>query len=534
MLSLLAAAAPVRADQLTGQTAGATQMTASLPAPLTATLPPPASGSEKAGAPRTVSPGASSLPASYQNRPLTINDAVALALSLNPDLDTARETVLGAHGNTRAVRSAEGLSASVSGTVSRYNTAQATNLGGQSVVTQPQNSRSMSGNVSLPLDITGVLHSATSQAELQEHSSKLNIAETQNTVVQTVKSAFYSVLRDRALVYVAEYGLRNAQANLNDAQLRYSTGTTTRYDVVSAQAAVSSSQQSLISANTTLSTAFATLDNAIGLDIDMPLQVTTEGAVDVPDTSTVAEPRIADTTPTIQPEDALDEMKPGQSLGDSGKALVDAAQTFVVSNPASLGSDYDGLIAEAKHNRPEILLEDANVSAAKRGIEVARKSGLPSASVEYTENYTPNASTFSSTSSGEAVLSLSLPLYDSGYVSGKVTQARASLASAETARRQAIDSVELEVREAYLNVQQSLAEVKSAREELAKADEGYDLARLRYSAGVTSSSHSSPLLELSDAQQTLSTAQKDYVNALYDYNDYRNALDKAVGRYGGE
>ena len=41
------------------------------------------------------------------------------------------------------------------------------------------------------------------------------------------------------------------------------------------------------------------------------------------------------------------------------------------------------------------------------------------------------------------------------------------------------------------------------------------------------------MLELSDAQNTLTTAQKDYVNALYDYNDYRNALDKAVGRYSG-
>jgi outer membrane protein TolC len=533
MLTLLTVGGTVRADQATVQTANTPQTSASLPAHETATLPQPSVGPEKAGAPRTMSPGMGTLPASFRDRPLSITDSVALALSLNPDLVASRESLLGAHGNTRAVRSAEGLSASVSGTVSRYNTAQASNLGGQSIVTQPQNSRSVSGTISIPLDITGVLHNATSQAELQEKSSKLSISETQNTVVQTVKSAFYSVLRDRALVYVAESGLRNAQANLNDAQLRYSAGTTTRYDVVSAQSTLASSQQSLTSANTSLSTAFATLDNAIGLDIDVPLQVTTEGAVDVPDTSSVVEPSVADVIPTIQPEDALNDIKSGQSLGDSGKALVDAAQTFVVSNPSSLGSDYDGLIAEAMHKRPEVMLQDENVAAARRGIDVARKSGLPSASLGYTETYTPTASAFSSTSSGETVLSLSLPLYDSGYVSGKVTQARASLASAETTRREAIDSVELEVREAYLNVQQSLAQVRSAREELAKADEGYDLARLRYSAGVTSSSHTSPLLELSDAQNTLTTAQKDYVNALYDYNDYRNTLDKAVGRYSG-
>jgi outer membrane protein TolC len=85
-----------------------------------------------------------------------------------------------------------------------------------------------------------------------------------------------------------------------------------------------------------------------------------------------------------------------------------------------------------------------------------------------------------------------------------------------------------------MTLQESLAELKSARMELAKADEGYRLARLRYSAGTTSSSYTSPLLELSDAQSTLSTAQKDYVNALYDYNNDRCSLDKAIGRYSAE
>jgi outer membrane protein TolC len=514
LLSLLAAGSPGQAQQ----TATAAP---SLPAHQTAAVPQPALGSEKAGSPRTSSPGVSALPASYQGRPLSIKDAVALALSLNPDLVSARESLLSAQGNTKAVRSGEGISASASGSLSRYNAAQTTNFGGQSITSQAQNSATVSGTISLPIDITGVLHAATSQAELQELASKLDVLSEQNAVVQTVKSAFYDVLRDKALVSVAQSDLQNAQANLKDAQLRYSAGTTTRYDVVSAQATVASSQQSLTGANNTLATAFATLDNVLGLDIDTPLEVTTEDAVDVPDTSAVALPSVPDAPAAALPEDTLKDVQPGQTLGDSGAALASA----------SLGSDYTGLVAEAKKKRPEVVKQEASVAAAKRGIEVARKSGLPSVSLGYTESYTPTATTSSSKSSGETTLSLSLPLFDSGYVTGKVTQARASLASAETARRQAIDSVVLEVRKAYLNVQQSLTQVRSAREELAKADEGYRLARLRYSAGVTSSSYTSPLLELSDAQKTLSAAQKDYVNALYDYNDYRSALDKAVGRY---
>jgi outer membrane protein TolC len=82
-----------------------------------------------------------------------------------------------------------------------------------------------------------------------------------------------------------------------------------------------------------------------------------------------------------------------------------------------------------------------------------------------------------------------------------------------------------------MTLQEGLESLKSARVELAKADEGYRVARLRYSTGVTSSSYSSPILELSDAQKALSTAEKDYVNALYDYNNDRCTLDKAVGKY---
>ncbi len=67
--------------------------------------------------------------------------------------------------------------------------------------------------------------------------------------------------------------------------------------------------------------------------------------------------------------------------------------------------------------------------------------------------------------------------------------------------------------------------------ELAQADEAYRLARLRYSAGITSEAGVSPIIELSDAQQSLTQARSDYVNALFDYNSDRSALDKAAGRY---
>jgi len=481
-----------------------------------------------------VSPGAEALPPDLRNRPLNIKDVVGLALAFNSDIVSARETLAQARGNTKAVRSNQGLSVSVTGEYSRYSEAQSIGAGGRTITSQPQDNQTYSASASYTIDFFGKLKAAYDQANFQELADELNAASTRNTVVQNVRSAFYEVLRDQALVDVAQLDLANAEANLKDAQLRLSAGTTTRYDVVSAQSTVGSDQKALVSAQNTLDIAFATLNNDIGLDVGTSYAVTTQGAVDIPaDTAVPAAVATSPSTYIPRPEDALGDIKPGAMIGDSGAALARRSQSFVVAAPIRLGKDYDALVQEAIKSRPEILMEEANIEAARKGIRIARAFGLPSFSVGYKQSYTPTSLTSSQTNIGEATLSVSVPIFDSGYTAGKVEQAKASVSSAETARRQERDAVILEVRKAYMTLHECLTAIQAARTELATADEGYRLAQLRYSVGVTSSSYTSPILEVSDAQKTLSTANKDYVNVLYDYNNAKGALDKAVGRFVG-
>ena len=120
---------------------------------------------------------------------------------------------------------------------------------------------------------------------------------------------------------------------------------------------------------------------------------------------------------------------------------------------------------------------------------------------------------------------LSFPLYDGGVAGARVTQARADIATAQTNRRQALDDVNLDVRNAYLNLLQSRDRVAVANQALSEAVESYRLSRVRYTNGV------STLVEVSDAQNALTQAENNQVNALYDYNNSRASLDKAAGRY---
>jgi outer membrane protein TolC len=57
------------------------------------------------------------------------------------------------------------------------------------------------------------------------------------------------------------------------------------------------------------------------------------------------------------------------------------------------------------------------------------------------------------------------------------------------------------------------------------------VSQVRYLAGVSQQTGVSPQLELSNAQISLTQAESNRVNALYDYNVARAQLDHAMGRY---
>jgi outer membrane protein TolC len=410
-----------------------------------------------------------------------------------------------------------------------YNQAQSANLGGQPVTISEQYQNQVTASLNLPIDMTGELRAALSQSKYLELAAKLDIDRTRNEIVLTTKNAFYAVLRAQALVKVAQDTLQNAVDRLADSQLRVDAGTSARFDLTTAKSQVATAQQTLIANRSSLSQAFASLNSAMGLNVVTPLEITTEGAVTIPDSAKTPYifPRLK---PSAPPENDLKIAADG-TLGDAGSSAASQAINFQVSNPIPEDGGFQKLLEEALHTRAEILRDDARIDAARKGIIVAKSGTLPSLSLGYNYSYTPNVGALGQEHTGYGSLTLSIPIFDSGAARGRVTQARADISTQETNRRIDTDSITLELRQAYLNLQSAELSIKSSREALGQADEAYRLARLRYSSGVTSQTGVSPIVELSSAQQTLSQAQSTYVNALYDYNAGRSALDKAIGRY---
>jgi len=481
-------------------------------------VPKPAQALPPVTRPALTSPTLKEIQSRLATQPLTIDDAVALALSVNRSLALAQESLLRAQGRTSEASAALNPTLTANGTYTRLDQGQSANLGGTTISLVNADQPTLGITATLPIDIAGLLRTATDQARFQEIAARLDINRSRNQLVLDVKSAFYDVLRAQALTAVATENLQNSLDRLDDANKRYRAGVVARFDVLRAQTDVLSAQQSLISSRSQVSLSIANLNNTIGLDINTPLMVTEQSAVTEP--PGVAPPQPAG-TPLVNPN------PPGAEPVPTRPQVPE-----VRFDSLNLGPAFDAVTREALQVRPEILQADAIIAAARKGIALARRSQLPGLGISVGALYSPNTAGFAPrTTTAQAVVSLSFPIFDGGVSRARVQEARADVATAETNRRQTVDLVALEVRSAYLQLLEARDRVAVANQALAQAQEAFRLARVRYNAGVSAQAGISPLLEVSDAQAALTQAENNRVNALYDYNNSRVRLDKAAGRY---
>ena len=98
-----------------------------------------------------------------------------------------------------------------------------------------------------------------------------------------------------------------------------------------------------------------------------------------------------------------------------------------------------------------------------------------------------------------------------------------SVADAEETYRDTVNSVELEVRSNYLGLREAEKRISTTQVAVAKAEEDFHIAQVRYMAGVGTN------LDVIDAQVALTEAKTNFVNALYDYNTSKIALETSMG-----
>jgi outer membrane protein len=190
--------------------------------------------------------------------------------------------------------------------------------------------------------------------------------------------------------------------------------------------------------------------------------------------------------------------------------------------------DLSALTEKAISRNPEVKMAEAQRRQSKASLAMAKSGRLPSLSASGSYSWgdsdlPKDANDWKGHDSWSVGLSLSLPIFDGFSTKSNIRQAQLSYAAVEEELKKTRRGVSLAVKQAFLSVDEAEKRIQVTEESLTLATEERRLAEERYRLGA------SFLLELIDSQVAYSTAQTNYISALYDYKLALAQLEQSVG-----
>ena len=306
------------------------------------------------------------------------------------------------------------------------------------------------------------------QAKLNADVASLGVVKAEEQVKLDTTTAYYNVLQGRNVVKVNQETVDNLAAHLKNVQAQYQVGTVAKADVLRSEVELANAEQNLIKAQNTYEVAVASFNNVIGIPLDSQVAM----------------------------KDDLSYVKEDMSLEDS--------------------------IAMAQENRPEIAQSQDNIKIAKTGIRIADSGRLPTLAVS--GNQGVSGSNFPGQNSNWSIgLSANWNLFDAGITNAKVQAAKNNVDKVQFGDKQIRDGIELEVRQAYLSMKEAEARIETSKVAVSKATEDLKASQAKYYAGAGTN------MDVIDAQMSLTQANTNSMQALYDYNVNKAKLGKAIG-----
>ena len=297
-------------------------------------------------------------------------------------------------------------------------------------------------------------------------------------LIATVKTQFYQIVVNRELVKVNEQSVHLLEAQLKDQQNRFEAGTVPRFNVLQAEVALFNQLPLLITAQNNLRISKITLAKTLGLDF-----------------------------------------QPGR--GESPPLEVLGEMPYI---PRTI--DLAAAIEMGKERRPFLKQARANVLNQLQQVRATTGQWLPTVTATGGGEWvsSPINSSFGDISKGWlTTVQGSVPIWDSGAIAGQVIQQRALLSEAKITYDDDVRQVELEIQQAYSNLQQNRELIQSQEKNVELADEALRLAKARLDAGA------GVQLDVLNAQVQLLTAQSTRLQALFGYNSSLAEFDRATG-----
>ena len=327
-----------------------------------------------------------------------------------------------------------------------------------------------------PIFTGGKIYNLNKQAKENKTATDYNIEILKNGIRQDIKKAYYSVLQAERLYDTAKEGYNTLQEHYKEADAYYKAGIVSKSDVTRSEAKMAEMKQKMVAASSGINIAKSTLLFLMGEDITQDIEI-----------------------------------------------IDDNNEKYGILTEKEC-------MEKALENRAELKQMSSKIKMAEYGVLVSRSENMPLIALTGEIGEVTNRPFRKNNDNIEWQVGIvgSMNLFDGGAIAGKIEESKALEEQAKRGYQLLKSSIELDIRQSWLNVTSCIEGIESAKKNLEQSQETRDLAEAGYKAGITSS------LEAIDAQMGYIQAKNSYIVAVIQYKLSVAQLEKAMGIDGAE
>ena len=324
-------------------------------------------------------------------------------------------------------------------------------------------------SVTMPIYDQGKTWIGLSQAKLDKEATTLSAERVRQQVILEVVASYLGVRHSQENLEVVIQALETAKAHLRMVRSRLQSGLTVKSDLLRAEVHIAELEQERVEAQSQVNIARASLNAAIGADVDRSFDLVTP--------------------------------------------LEGSSAT-----PGSL----ETWIRQSLENRPDLEQIRFEETMAQAEVKKAKAAHLPG--VYLSGSYDINSEDFSETADSYTVgAEVRFNLFSGLDLQSKVREAKAQVCHIQALIRQLELGIEVEVRRAFFQAQSASQRIGVANASMAQAEEGLRIVRDRYENGLLT------IVNLLDAEVALKRARSNYLRSLYDFEVAIAQLNLAAG-----
>ncbi|MBI1912296.1 MAG: TolC family protein [Deltaproteobacteria bacterium] len=326
----------------------------------------------------------------------------------------------------------------------------------------------VSVSLSLPLYRGGRIERGITIAEIRKDAAKDTFSKNRQELVYNIRSVFYKISHLEKLRESTEAEVKQLQEHRNNVELSVNTGTAPRVDLLKTDVELSHARQNALLIKNSIESAYEFLKTLVGFEDDSRLKI-------------AGEERQADLR---------------QRLDESISIALAQRPDYKAIQKKKKIAEQSVLVAQGRRH-PQVSLNS----------EYGERSG---ADLGFNENWAVG-------------LRFTLPLFDGGLIKSEIEKERKAAEITKEEERALRNQIIREVKEAYLNIENSNERIAAASTTIDAAKENLRIENLKYRTGTGTST------DVIDAQAGLLRAESEYYQAVFDKEAALSLLKKAIG-----